>query len=654
MKERGGDRGFRRAVPLALFWIVIQSSVSGYMHGTSIGQIIANHLSMGGMFYMMLLVFIVNPLLHRISPQLAFTPREWTILWAMIAAASAVPGYGFMEFLFPYLAAPLYFATPENQWRETVLPHLPSWVYVTDPKAVQDFFVGLREGEPVPWAAWTKPALFAMALGLAFYLLVYCWAALLRRVWVEQERYSFPLVQVAYHLTHQESDGHPLNATLRHPLFWTATGITVVVHLLNGIHNHIPTVPHIPVDFTFAPFFTTKPWNRLVEGWPLWPHIYFSVIGVTYFLHLDVALSLWLFFTLYKFEEVAFSAFSITTIDTQDHVMGAVVVLALSSVYGARRHLANVFRAVVHGQTPSVSPREREDVADDSDEPMSYRASVGGLLAGFGILGIMHLLLGMSLWLIVLYLILMVFLATVGSWHVSNAGLLLVNVGFGPLGFFRTFFGDRFLGPRNLVVLGYDRNWIPNWSDETLMPMALQTFRLAGMHRLDARSLHLPRLAVVSVLLATAVAYFVSLWWIYRRGANTLEPWIFTGIGRDGLNRANAGILNPSPPDLSGILSAGIGGLVMAFLLVMRHQFLWWPLHPLGFALGVTWAPFHLWFSTMIGWALKLVMIRFGGLGLYQKGRPFFVGLILGEYFMTAIWSFVGLFTRVSYWGLPH
>jgi hypothetical protein len=92
----------------------------------------------------------------------------------------------------------------------------------------------------------------------------------------------------------------------------------------------------------------------------------------------------------------------------------------------------------------------------------------------------------------------------------------------------------------------------------------------------------------------------------------------------------------------------------MTFLLFMRYRFLWWPLHPLGYICGVTWAPFHLWFSVLAGWTIKVCILQFGGFGAYRRYRPFFLGLIIGEYFMAAFWIFIAIFTGVGYWGLPH
>ncbi|MAF10024.1 hypothetical protein CMK11_06185, partial [Candidatus Poribacteria bacterium] len=371
MREPRGETRFARAIPIALLWIAVQSAVGGYMHGSTIGQLIANHLPLGSVFLLLTLVFLVNPALVWISPRLHLTTTELTAVWAMVTAASAVPGYGLMEFLFPYLAAPLYFVTPENQWAEVLFPNLHEWLYVNDARAVRGFFEGLDPGTPLPWAVWMRPALFAIAFWLALFLGVACWAVVLRRQWIDRERYAFPLVQVAQRLTHSDPTGRALNDTFRDRLFWVAFVAMLLVHTLRGVHRLYPAVPDVPIEFSIARFFPHRPWNRLVTAWPLWPHFYFSVVGVTYFLHLDVAMSLWFFFAMYKFQQVFFSAFSVTAVNTQHQVMGAVVTLALASMWQARRHLASVLRAVTSGSAGG---------AMDDGEPMSYRAAAGGIV----------------------------------------------------------------------------------------------------------------------------------------------------------------------------------------------------------------------------------------------------------------------------------
>ena len=159
---------------------------------------------------------------------------------------------------------------------------------------------------------------------------------------------------------------------------------------------------------------------------------------------------------------------------------------------------------------------------------------------------------------------------------------------------------------------------------------------------------------LISILIAIGIAYVCSLKFIYYQGATSLEGWVYNSFGFRGLTQAYTAIQNPYDPSLSGIISAGVGGIWTGFLLFMRQRFLWWPFHPIGYIVGITYAPCHLWFSTLLGWTIKIVLLKFFGVGAYRRLQPLFLGLILGEYFMSAFWIFVGLLTRVSYWGLPH
>jgi hypothetical protein len=58
-----------------------------------------------------------------------------------------------------------------------------------------------------------------------------------------------------------------------------------------------------------------------------------------------------------------------------------------------------------------------------------------------------------------------------------------------------------------------------------------------------------------------------------------------------------------------------------------------WPLRPAGYAVASsTWTFGWLWFSVFISWTTKVIILKFGGIGLYRKALPLFLGLLLGEY----------------------
>ena len=634
MKEKTQQRiRYLRVIPVALIWIAFQSAIAGYIHGNSLGQIIANYMPLSGLFFLIILVFLVNPFLKRAVKGSEFSVSELALIFIMITASSAVPEYGMMEFLFPYLASPLYFANPENQWMETVIPNLPKWAYLSDKSAVKDFFTGFSRGE-IPWHAWSAPAVFWTTFSLIFFFVLTCWSVILRRQWVERERYVFPLVQIPAYIVRP-------NSFLKSKLLWIGIAIAFTAHLFRGLHMYFPSVPYFRLNYSLAPFFPDRPWNALVQSWPLYVLIYFSVIGVTYFLRLDVAMSLWFFFAFYKFQQVFFSAFSIKGISTQHQVMGGDIVLIFFLLWMSKRHIRDVLRKAL-----------LDKGVDDSDEPLSYRFALVGMGLGFAAILVMCQILGMSLWVAVFFIFLLWAMATIVAWMVANAGMLLVNVGFTPFWFMTTFLGSRRLGAQNLTLLALDRSSIPHWSSTSLMPYVLQNFKLSDQTELDKRRI-MPLMGL-AILVAVGVAFYASLHFIYRQGAENLEYWVYMGVGRGSLEQANYAIKFPYGPNGVGIYSALFGAGFMVFLLFMRYRFLWWPLHPLGYICGVTWAPFHLWFSVLAGWIIKVSILKFGGFGAYRRYIPFFLGLIIGEYFMAAFWVFVGMFTGVGYWGLPH
>jgi hypothetical protein len=78
-----------------------------------------------------------------------------------------------------------------------------------------------------------------------------------------------------------------------------------------------------------------------------------------------------------------------------------------------------------------------------------------------------------------------------------------------------------------------------------------------------------------------------------------------------------------------------------------------WALHPIGFAVGASYANFHLWSSMMFGWCIKQAIMKAGGLRLFRQARPLFIGLIVGDYLASGFWITVGLLTGTPYRILP-
>ncbi len=79
------------------------------------------------------------------------------------------------------------------------------------------------------------------------------------------------------------------------------------------------------------------------------------------------------------------------------------------------------------------------------------------------------------------------------------------------------------------------------------------------------------------------------------------------------------------------LIFMGIGFSFLLFLMAMMRHFLWWPLHPIGYLMAEHYTMDWLWFSFLMVWIVKRLILRQGGVNLYRKISPFFLGLILGS-----------------------
>jgi uncharacterized protein DUF6784 len=86
----------------------------------------------------------------------------------------------------------------------------------------------------------------------------------------------------------------------------------------------------------------------------------------------------------------------------------------------------------------------------------------------------------------------------------------------------------------------------------------------------------------------------------------------------------------------------GLGFVITCFLSLMRHRFLWWPLHPIGYVMAIYGGFSEFWSSVFVGWLIKAIIMKFFGLRASRRAVPFFLGLILGDYVISSSWTLVG------------
>jgi hypothetical protein len=87
----------------------------------------------------------------------------------------------------------------------------------------------------------------------------------------------------------------------------------------------------------------------------------------------------------------------------------------------------------------------------------------------------------------------------------------------------------------------------------------------------------------------------------------------------------------------------GLGFTFVLFLNIMRTLFLWWPLHPIGYAVAGSYGMSFLWSCMLVSWIFKWFILRYGGIKRYRQSAPLFLGLVLGEFSVASIWTIIGI-----------
>ena len=248
-----------RSLLIGIVGVICQCLATPYNDFRVGGTYLAgNHLPIAVVFVMLIFVLGVNILLKRLKPGSELQGSELLIIWGMMLVASGIPSSGLMRYLVPLAVSPYYFATAENEWATLFHQHLPEWMVVSDPKAVFYFYEQLPEGDPIPWRAWLKPIVGWSVFVLIFYFVTICWTVLLRKQWVEYERFTFPLVQLPIEMFQSPSSGSLLNRFFKSRLMWCGFAIPVILHGLRGITPLLSIYTEPTALFSDLPIFYRK------------------------------------------------------------------------------------------------------------------------------------------------------------------------------------------------------------------------------------------------------------------------------------------------------------------------------------------------------------------------------------------------------------
>ncbi len=597
------------------------------------GQIMIGFLQLPPVLVVALFALVIaNRLAARISPRLALTPREMLVVYCFVLFASMVTSRGLMEDLIPVQVGLNYYANEANKWQDLYFRYIQPWMVPWDPTGdplqpvAVGFYEGLRPGERIPWRPWLTPTLSWLLLVALVYGFFLCISSILYRLWADHELLSFPLVQLPLEMIGERR----APAFLRNRLMWVGFALPVVIFGLNGAHQIWPAIPQITVRFPLNPYFTARPWRDLS-----YTCIYVSLAATGFFFLLPTELlfSIWFFFVFARFQELVASSLGLPP-ERAFHAAGKAF-LAYQT--------AGAYFILVAYMLYAAWPRLRDMLArprQAGELMLPVPVAVWGALACLIGIFLWTSAAGMSLPAAALEFGIYLFVqAIIMARSTAEAGLPMTEGSFTPLDIFRMFSIAPRFGKRNLTVLAFC---------DALFSRDLRGLVLTGF--LDAQKVAdgvgVPRsrmapLMAGSIAFAIPFAAFFHLYLPYRYGAVRMYSYVYRGNAIQ-FWRENAPYMR-GQDELSWQRPAffAVGVLATAWLAAMRRQFVWWPFHPLAYALCCSWTVVVFWFSALLAWIVKSAIQRYGGVRSYHRARPFFLGLIFGEFFMGVFWTVI-------------
>jgi len=549
-----------------------------------------------------------------------FEDHELIMTYVVLTATIPIVGFGGLRFLVTGMGYLRFFSETNTQWLRYI-PVLGKLHVLQDTEAIRALYHG---GAHVPWHAWIGPIGFWSTYLLLISGIWICLAGVLRRIWIDQERLTFPIAMMPLQVMNPKED------IFRKPLFWIGFAVPVILQSLLVLHDWYPAVPAVQLKAYYLQMFTAPPWNAMPSiGIGFYP----MAVGLAYFVPGDISLSCWAWAVAMRLIYVVAAVFGVEANDSgagaasrfpfrEEQAAGAWLALAGIVIWGARHH----WRTVI----ASVSDKEQETVR-----------RLAMLAGGLSLLCIgMMTLVGIPV--LAATIVFAVYLAYVlsGARVRAEAGAMWT---FAPLGWtphrtMTSIIGGNGLNDQALIAGGHFN--LIHWDIRAQsLPYLMEGLDIA--EKSGIRWQTVLKLVAVCTVTALAIGWWTTLSKIYAVGAATAKANSYPlGKVQTSFNEVHRVATQARGWDPQGVAAALFGvGLTICLTWARRAGF---GLHPIGYVLSNTLIMNAFILPFFIAWLVKTVVLRFGGHKSYRTSVPLFVGIILGDVVIQAAWALFG------------
>lgn len=635
--------------PINSWWLYQMQEVR-YVGNPTAGSLYYN------VFFIIVVLTLGNTLLRRIAPARALAQSELLVIYTVLCITSSCAGYDGIHWIIPDTAGVHYRATPETRWREVFFQYLPRDLTMGDPGSLKLLFEGDTSfyADPRAWRPWVAPGLWWMTLMSTAWLAPLGFATVVRRRWSEVERLPYPIAQVPLEVTRDRP------TIVLQPAFWIAFGAVIAVKFIHGMKALNPAFPAIPLGVSWeaggspglniSAKLTDPPWSAASD---ICMTFYPMIIGLGLLLPTELTLSCWLFFCLFKGQQVLVSWLGIRGDPDFPYVkeqsLGGYLGILGFSLWVGRAYYASVLRRIL-----------KPDPTRDAAEPSSFRwaavlsaacfaavvlvvwsAGPDGMKPGAGMLlsyALLH-------W-VIYYVNTMVCGRLRAEMGVPNHEIERL----GPVVMLGNVFGVLRRGKvdqsvvRSLTVAS-PLFALSRGMRSAAFPHELEGLWLMGRSGGDRRRLY--RAMIVAVVLGVVIAWAVYLPTVYHYGAATARMKQYSDWAtNETYGQLMNWIENPKGFAPQRVVPTIIGFGVFWITMTLRTSCSWWPIHPIGLALSTTYGMLYWWCPFLIAWVVKSLATRYGGHHAGAKLAAIAYGLILADTVGGCLWTIYGAITQ--------
>ncbi len=495
----------------------------------------------------------------------------------------------------------------------------------------------------IPWSAWARPLSFWVPVLFLVWFMVLGLAMVVHRQWSKHEHLPYPIANFANTLL-PDSEGK-VSSIFRDRRFWITAGVVFAIYINNYICAWAPNSwVSIPRHIDFSSLISTF---EIRAWWLNKPVVYFSVVGIAFFLASDVSFSVGIscfvhaivFGTILAGYGINIHEGDTSRINYRCFLdFGAYLGMALIILYTGRHYYFNVLKR-------SLFLKSDENLPDSS--VWGARTAIVclmGLVIMLGMVGLdWHLGIAYGIMLLLVWLV-------VGR-IIAETGFFFFTVPWWPGAMLLGIIGARSLDLRTLCILSFLGCILVIGGRENLIAFAMNSLKVMELKKQGGKRTLV--LCAAAVVIGLGVGLPTTLYFQYSRGMNSHDRWATLGAPRNAFSnvvrvtqRLEAqGVLasvDEDSPKLSGFLSikpirpgyigwAALGIFLVVSVSLLRLRFTKFPIHPVLFLVWTMYGASMFSFAFFIGWILKTLVMRFGGARVYQSLKPVAIGLIAGE-----------------------